>query len=139
MHISWRKYNIRNPHTSTFTCRIMKNKSLTTWAVNHLTRNGFPNHKTSLHIYFGYIIFMNCNYQNKGRVPTPKWMLPDGFCAFTNTAYPGSDRIGIFYFLWFLTLMRKARNVIIKLPKVTNSVRIPMNIETISKAVIITR
>ena len=34
--------------------------------------------------------------------------------------------------------MRKARNVIIKLPKVTNSVRIPMNIEIISYAVIIT-
>ena len=63
----------------------------------------------------------------------PEWLF-----VLTDTAYPGSDRIGIFYFLWFLTLMRKARNVIIKLPKVTNSVRIPMNIEIISYAVIIT-
>lgn len=99
MHISWRKYNIRNPHTSTFTCRIIKNKSLTTWAVNHLTRNGFPNHKTSLHIYFGYIIFMNCNYQNKGRVPTPKWMLPNGFFVLMDTAYPGFRQDRHFLFL----------------------------------------
>ena len=51
----------------------------------------------------------------------PEWLF-----VLTDTAYPGSDRIGIFYFLWFLTLMRKARNVIINLPKITNSVRIPM-------------
>ena len=65
-------------------------------------------------------------------------MLPNGFLSLRTPPILGSDRIGIFYFLWFLTLMRKARNVIIKLPKVTNSVRIPMNIEIISYAVIIT-
>ena len=85
-----------------------------------------------LKIYSYYVIL------GKGRVPTPKWMLPNGFLSLWTPPILGSDRIGIFYFLWFLTLMRKARNVIIKLPKVTNSVRIPMNIEIISKAVIIT-
>ena len=53
-------------------------------------------------------------------------MLPNGFLSLWKPPILGSDRIGIFYFLWFLTLMRKARNVIIKLPKVANSVRIPM-------------
>ena len=45
---------------------------------------------------------------------------------------------GIFYFfLLFLSLVRKARNAIIMLPKVANNVSIPMNIEIISTAVIL--
>lgn len=48
-----------------------------------------------------------------------------------------ADRIGFFYFLLFL-LSRKARNATIKLPKVANSVSIPMKIDMISNAVIVT-
>ena len=55
----------------------------------------------------------------------------------TDTAYPVCRQDRHFYFFLFsLSLVRKARNATIKLPKVTNSVSIPMKIEIISNAVI---
>ena len=49
-----------------------------------------------------------------------------------------ADRIGIFYFfLLSLSLVRKARNAISRLPKVASKVNIPMKIEIISNAVIL--
>ena len=35
----------------------------------------------------------------KGRVPTPKWMLPNGFWFLTDTAYPGVRQDRHFLFL----------------------------------------
>ena len=72
-----------------------------------------------------------------GKAPTPKWMLPN------RSICPNGHRLSVdqterhFYFFLFL-LSRKARNATIKLPKATNNVSIPMKIEIISNAVIIT-
>ena len=73
-----------------------------------------------------------------GKAPTPKWMPPMQFDVLTDTASLWVRQRGIFYFfLLFLSLVRKARNAIIMLPKVANNVSIPMNIEIISNAVIL--
>ena len=53
-------------------------------------------------------------------------------------AYPVGRQDRHFYFLFPFLLSRKVRNVTTKPPKVQSNVNIPMNIEIISKAVIIT-
>lgn len=65
-------------------------------------------------------------------------MLPKRLNVFTDTAYPVCRQDRQFYFfLLSLSLTRKARNAIIKLPKVANKVNTPMKIEIISNAVIL--
>lgn len=55
------------------------------------------------------------------------------------TAYPvGRQDRHFYFFLLSLSRVRKARNATIKLPKVANSVSIPMKIDIISNAVIVT-
>ena len=75
---------------------------------------------------------------NIGKAPTPKWMPPMQFHVLTDIASSVCRQVRHFYFfLSFLSLVRKARNAIIMLPKVANNVSIPMNIEIISNAVIL--
>jgi hypothetical protein len=82
--------------------------------------------------------FSACGILGIGKAPTPKWMPPElGVNAFSGTAYPVADRIGIFYFLRFL-LSRKASNAMSKLPKEIRRLIIPINIMMISEAVICT-
>lgn len=63
---------------------------------------------------------------------------PDVVIVLTDIASLCGRQRGIFYFfLLFLSLVRKARNATIKLPKAANKVSIPMKIEIISNAVIL--
>ena len=76
-----------------------------------------------------------CYIIDKGKAPTPKWMLPVRLSVLTNTAYPVGRQDRHFYFRLFL-LSRKASNAITRLPKAHNNVSMPRKIERISKAVI---
>ena len=58
-------------------------------------------------------------------------MLPEWVIVLKDNAYPGADRIGIFYFRLFL-LSRKVSNATTKLPKDINNANIPIKTEMIS-------
>ena len=74
-----------------------------------------------------------------GKAPTPKVDAPRIMLnVLTDAAYPvGRQDRHFYFFLLSLSLVRKARNATIKLPKVANKVSIPRKIEIISNAVIL--
>ena len=74
-----------------------------------------------------------------GKAPTPKVDAPRIMLnVLTDTAYPvGRQDRHFYFFLLSLSLVRKARNATIKLPKIANKVSIPRKIEIISNAVIL--
>ena len=68
----------------------------------------------------------------KRKASTPKVEAPSlGLCVHKDVAYPGADRIGIFYFRLFL-LSRKASNAMTKPPKETSKAKIPIKTVMIS-------